>query len=373
MPRHGENIRKRKDGRWEGRYSVCEPQSGRRIIRSVYAKTYHQTKEKLLCAKKFAENTQDKEEAYQGIRFRTVAQEWLRMVENTKKYSTYTKYRLICEKHILEKLGDWHISMLDNKSFIQISQNIEAGLSSESLKKSVACVLNQIFSYAQAHYHTKTFQYSYKKQGPQHKPVEVLNHTEQARLLQCLYHEMDVYKMGVIICISTGLRLGEICALKWTDVDLNAKVLHVNTTVQRIAVKGEPKRTVLLEGEPKSIFSKREIPLSEDVVRLMTSYYNTSMIYVLNKNKPMEPRTYQYKFHNYLRTAGIEKKNFHALRHTFATNCINSGADAKSLSEILGHSDVKITLNRYVHPTLEIKRQHMNSVSAVYGQILEQQ
>lgn len=373
MARHGENIRKRKDGRWEGRYCMYDLQSGKRIVRSVYAKTYNQTREKLQSAKAFAESVYDKAQEYSGIRFHTAAQEWLCMIEHSKKHSTYTKYRLIYEKHIFEKLGDWRLATLDDDTFTTITQEIENSLSSESLKKSVACVLNQILSYAESHYHTKMFQCSYKRQGTTYKPVEALNQTEQARLLQCLYDEMDIYKMGVIVCISTGLRLGEICSLKWEDVDLNGKILHVNTTVQRIAVSGNPKRTMLMEGAPKSIFSKREIPLSEDVVRLLASYHNTSYTYVLNKNKPMEPRTYQYKFNSYLRAAGIEKKNFHALRHTFATNCINSGTDVKSLSELLGHADVKITLNRYVHPTLETKRNHMNSLSAVYGQFMKKQ
>lgn len=93
---------------------------------------------------------------------------------------------------------------------------------------------------------------------------------------------------------------------------------------------------------------------------------------MINGSRPMEPRTYQNKFQRYLQDAGISRKNFHILRHTFATNCINNGADVKSLSEILGHSDVKITLNRYVHPTIETKRRHMNSLSAIYGQYVGQ-
>jgi len=127
-----------------------------------------------------------------------------------------------------------------------------------------------------------------------------------------------------------------------------------------------------LEGEPKSIFSKREIPLADEVVKLLLPYCNGAERYVIHGNKPMEPRTYQNKFQKYLQMAGIERKNFHILRHTFATNCINSGIDIKSLSEILGHSDVKITLNCYVHPTIETKRQYINSLSVIYGQYMSQ-
>jgi len=127
-----------------------------------------------------------------------------------------------------------------------------------------------------------------------------------------------------------------------------------------------------VEGEPKSVFSKREIPLSEDIVTLLAPYHTNSVRYVVNGDRPMEPRTYQNKFHSYLKMAGVEKRNFHILRHTFATNCINSGTDIKSLSEILGHSDVKITLYRYVHPAFETKRQYMNSLSSIYGQMMGQ-
>ncbi|MBD5521775.1 MAG: site-specific integrase [Lachnospiraceae bacterium] len=193
------------------------------------------------------------------------------------------------------------------------------------------------------------------------------------KLLQYLYEEMDIYKLEIIICISTGLRLGEICALKWNDIDLQGGLLHVNTTVQRIAMNGYNTRTILLEGEPKSIFSKREIPLSDEITKLLFSYHNVGETYVINRNKPMEPRTYQNKFQKYLRLADIQKKNFHSLRHTFATNCISSGMDIKSLSEILGHSDVRITLDRYIHPTVETKRYHMNSLSEIYGQYMGRQ
>ena len=112
--------------------------------------------------------------------------------------------------------------------------------------------------------------------------------------------------------------------------------------------------------------------LSDEIIQLLHSYYHGVETYVINDDSPMDPRTYQNKFKKYLQTAGIEYRNFHSLRHTFATNCINSGADVKSLSEILGHSDVKTTLNRYMHPTIETKRQYMNSLSSIYGQYMGQ-
>lgn len=372
MARRGENIRKRKDGRWEGRYYIYEAQSDRKVVHSVYAKTYSEVKEKLSSAKMSVKFVQKEKNQNTDVAFHIVAQEWLNMIKRTKKYATYIKYRSVYEKHIKDKIKIQSFSKLDFSVFTDMFYKDEEKLLSESLKKSIACVLNQILSYAELHYHVQHLKYSYQNHSERNGSVKVLNQTEQAKLLHFLYHEIDIYKIGILICISTGLRLGEICSLKWEDVDLKRRVLYVNTTVQRISVDGRESRTILLEGNPKSIFSKREIPLSEDITKLLMSYYSPFAKYVLNRNSPMEPRTYQNKFQAYLRQAGVEKKNFHALRHTFATNCINSGTDVKSLSEILGHSDVKITLNRYVHPTLETKRMHMNSLASVYGQIMGQ-
>lgn len=194
---------------------------------------------------------------------------------------------------------------------------------------------------------------------------------EQSRLFHVLCSEIDVFKMGILLCLLTGLRLGEICSLKCSDIDLHTKTLRVNSTVQRIAVDGCGTKTILYENKPKSIYSVREIPLSEGAVRLLKAFPMDGK-YFIKGDAPMEPRTYQNKLKSYLRQAGIEHKNFHALRHTFATNCIESGMDAKSLSEILGHANVQITLNRYVHPSIALKRQQMNGLSSIYGQFVGQ-
>lgn len=370
MPRRGENIRKRKDGRWEGRYYAFKPQAGKKVIHSVYAKTYGEVKEKLSEAKantKYHEKISDVK-----VSFHLAAKEWLSAVESSRKYATYVKYRSVYEKHIQEKLDGYMLSTPDEDIFVKVFQNNMEEPMSDSLQKSVSCVLNQILTYAALNYHIRPGSCTLQKKTTVKKAVEVLSMTEQTKLLKYLYQEMDIYKLGIVLCISTGLRLGEICSLKWEDIDFSGKVLYVNTTVQRIAVEGQHSRTMLLEGEPKSFFSRRGIPLSDEITKLLFSYYDTAGTYVIKNDKPMEPRTYQNKFQKYLKNAGVEHKNFHILRHTFATNCINNGTDIKSLSEILGHSDVKITLNRYVHPTMETKRRHMNSLSFIYGQYLGQ-
>lgn len=373
MPRRGENIRKRKDGRWEGRYYVQKMENGNSIQCSVYAKSYGEVKEKLSVAKLKKERLEKGKETDIQISFSRVAEEWLAKIRVEKKHATYTKYRMIYEKYLCPKLGNVFFSQWNNDLLTNLFQSKGTAPLSYSLQKSISCVLNQILSYANFHYLVHLSPYALPRFKTDGKPVEVLNQSEQARLLQYLYQEMDIYKLGIVICISTGLRLGELCALKWRDVDLEENLLYINATVQRIAIEGYKAKTILLEGEPKSNFSRREIPLSDELTRLLLSYCHSQGEYVIRGKKPMEPRTYQNKFQKYLQSAGIKKKNFHILRHTFATNCISNGVDIKSLSEILGHSDVKITLNRYVHPTTEVKRQHMNSLSLIYGQLMGQE
>ncbi|MDE6963209.1 MAG: hypothetical protein K2P30_06225, partial [Lachnospiraceae bacterium] len=224
MPRRGENIRKRKDGRWEGRYYISELNSGKRLIRSVYAKTYTDVKEKLLKAKIAAESVNGERNMESEMQFCYAALEWLAAVENTKKHSTYIKYRSIYERHIKDNLDKMLISQLNPTIIAEVYQgNMEKPLS-DNMKREIICVLNQIFSYVESYYHIKVFRIPYQRLRKRDKPVIVLNQTEQLKLLQYLYYEMDIYKMGIIVCISTGLRLGEICSLKWKDIDLSRKV-----------------------------------------------------------------------------------------------------------------------------------------------------
>ena len=370
MARRGENIRKRKDGRWEGRYTVYGKETGCRRVHSVYAASYAEVKKRLNTAKQNADQSDAESNVALNITFQNIARKWLAEIQKSKKHSTYVKYKIIYETHLQKNIGELSVTELNGETLRTFFERKISYSISDSLQKSISCVLNQIIRYASTHYSINLAKYPTNNYHTEKKPLEILNPVQQARLLRCLYENMDRTKMGIVVCISTGLRLGEICALKWEDIDMDGKFLRVNTTVQRIAVDNAPTKTILLEGTPKSIFSKREIPLSDEVIRLLWLFYYHSEKYVIGKNRPMEPRTYQNRFRKYLAEAGIEERSFHILRHTFATNCIANGADIKSLSELLGHSDVKITLNRYVHPDMETKRQHLNAVSAVYGKYL---
>lgn len=374
MPRRGENIRKRKDGRWEARYSVYDYTTGMRKIKSIYGKTYSEVKnlrkeiERNNTIPLYEKKGTNIKVTYQ---FQQIAKEFLLVVRYTKKYSTYIKYKGICENYLLKYLDEIPIMYITKKLLIEKLEFLHdrEKQMSVSLLRSINSVLNLILDYGRVHYEIRCDRVSIEIPQMSKLPIEVFTPMEQSRLLNVLYHNMDINKFGIFICMSTGLRLGEICALKWSDINLVRKTLKVNRTVQRIAVENQSTKTALLIDEPKSIFSKREIPLADDVISLLSLFYSEHEDeFVLNGSAPLEPRTYENRFAKLLEQAGIEKRNFHILRHTFATNCINGGVDIKSLSEILGHSDVKITLNRYVHPTLEIKRNHINSLASIYGQ-----
>ena len=164
------------------------------------------------------------------------------------------------------------------------------------------------------------------------------------------------------------MRLGELCALKWTDFDFQDMTVIINRTVQRITAKGYMTKTILMETGPKSKCSNRTIPLVDEILKLL-EMIKGKQPYVFGGDRPLEPRTMQYQFKRILKEAGVDTRNFHILRHTFATNCVESGMDVKALSVILGHSDVKITLNRYVHPTMDSKRRQIGLLPDFYGQI----
>lgn len=369
MARHGENIRKRKDGRWEGRYSVPDGLTGHKQSRSVYAKTYAEVRNKLASAKKNAPVSADVMETNKKNIFHEAAEEWLETVKRQRKYSTYIKYQTIYYCYIKEKLGAIALEALTQKDVNNLAVSVDEV--SSSIHSSIKNVTNQILRFVSVKYGIPAYNFVCMVSKPASRPVETLTKTEQMKFVKCLCKEPDIYKAGILLCMSTGLRIGEICALKWSDIDFENKLLHVRRTVQRIAVTGRKTRTALLESEPKSSFSRREIPIADEIMKYLLPYRKPDG-YLFKDRKPLDPRTYQNKFAKYIRDAELHKSHFHILRHTFATNCINSGMDVKSLSEILGHADVKITLNCYVHPTMETKRNHMNTLAVIYFSVVGQ-
>lgn len=357
MPKRGENIYKRKDGRWEGRYIKNTYNSKK--YGYVYGHSYKEVKEKLFIAKTDITNPLEK-----ILTLSAISDNWLSHISNNVKESTYAKYYNIVEKHIKPNIGQTRIADFENKTVNILLINI-ADLAPKTVKD-ILMVLDCIVKYANKMFSTKIsidFNDFIPRQPP--KKIKVLTVAERLRLEKYLLGG-DLPKIGVLLALYTGVRIGELCALRWRDIDTKNGIIKINSTIQRIQdfKQMTNKKTKLIITEPKSISSKREIPLTDFLNAIIKNVYNSNpnAFFITGTEKPVEPRTMENKFKKYLKECEIENINFHALRHTFSTMCIELAFETKSLSEILGHSSVSTTLNLYAHPSIEYKRQNMKKL-----------
>lgn len=370
MARHGENIRKRKDGRWEARYPVFDPNKNRNVYRSVYGNSYA-AKEKRTAAMWKAENPADSVPCT-AVPFSRAAEEWLQETADKRKRSTYLKYRNIYRIHLEGIIGACLLSDAPKRDIPdKIYDHLSREGLSESICRSICCTARQILAYAEEKYSVCIPRIKLPESGQRTRRQKTFSRADQSRLLTAIRGKSDQFSAAVLLDLYTGMRLGELCALKWEDIDYENRTVTVNRTVQRLAVNGHATKTILMESDPKSESSRRTIPLTASVLERLW-VLKEDKPYVFGGEKPQDPRTMQYRFKKLLKEAQVDDRNFHTLRHVFATNCIENGMDAKTLSEILGHSDVKITLNRYVHPTMETKREQMDMLSDFYGRICGQ-
>lgn len=374
MSKKGENIYKRKDGRWEGRYIKSRTNNGKIVYGYVYAKTYRETKIKLLESKSSIITQPVLETILNPNKFSTVALDWFKSIKSQTKESTQNKYFNMLTHYILPSYGERTLDSI-TYDFIKSSCNrllISGGKNGKGLStKTVMDVLSIIrnilkFAIIKGMYvpcDGSSIQVKHTT-----VPMRVLSKTEQKQLCKYILAEPEPCNIGILVCLFTGLRIGEICALRWEDISFADQIIYIHHTLQRIQNQAnDEKKTKIVITTPKSSCSIRTIPIPDELSIILATYQRKSVGYLLTNddNKFMEPRTMQNRFKKVLKLSGIEAINFHALRHTFATRCIELDFDIKSLSEILGHSTVNITLNRYVHPTLELKKDNMNKLSSL--------
>ena len=200
------------------------------------------------------------------------------------------------------------------------------------------------------------------------KKIEKISDEEQRKLVAFLKKHLSLTALGIMISLYMGLRIGELCGLTWADVDLDNKVLYVRRTVQRISSGGiGNKKTKIVISTPKSDSSFRMIAIPDFLIEYFKIFKGEDQNYILSgSEKIVEPRAYQYRYKKILSDANAENHTYHQLRHTFATNCIQNGFDVKTLSKILGHQSVGITLNRYVHPDFVHERMLINKLSLLF-------
>lgn len=360
MARRGNNIYKRKDGRYEGRVHVGYHENGKIRYKSVYARTLTEVKYKMT---EIYSIIQEKQPNVVKLTFRDAAQQWLLSAKLRVKPSSYANYQNIVNKHLLPALGGAYMMNLTtakiNNFILQKLHsgrlNGKGGLSTKTVRD-IMTVFRSISSYAAKEYNIREIYFTMPK--TEQKKIEVLNTDERNRLAFYLKENMNRTNAAVLLCLFTGLRVGELCGLQWRDIDLKNGMISVSRTVQRVNLSGTSK---VIVGSPKSRSSARSIPIPEFVTATLTSIKGTEDTYLITGTaKPIEPRTMQNRFHKILKECGLRNINFHILRHTYATVCIEHGFDSKTLSELLGHADASITLNRYVHSSMQMKRDYVS-------------
>lgn len=359
MARRGENIYKRKDGRWEGRVPDGYV-GGKKKYRSIYAKSYSELKVKM---KDYNPVEKEKKELLMSDVFRI----WLKERKYTWKQSTYACYTQLVENQINPIIGDiplmdFNSSMLSD--FINRKKTNKCEEISDAYLKNMTHVIIQAMNYMK-----NVYKYDVSIPNIITKSEEVndmkLPSEESLKKLDRYLRDNseDSTCLGILLCRYTGLRIGEICALRWTDIDMDKGVIHVRRTMQRVKIFEDGKeRSQILITVPKTKYSNREIPIPGPMKELINKYEGDKGGYLIQGRKMpyAEPRTVQYRFRSILDKCEITPFNFHMLRHLFATKCIALGFDINSLSEILGHSNVQTTLNLYVHSSNERKHTLMN-------------
>lgn len=371
MPRKGENIYKRKDGRWEGRF-IKEHINGRAIYGYVYGHSYSEVKQK---QRKEATDTRRTSLPQKESDLTNALACWMQTVRPRIKESTYARYDFLIRRHILPELGS---EKLSNLSEVRIGQWTAAlqctgrldgngGLSAKSIGDLLTILKSSLSLATRNGYEV---QCDFKRIGVKqtNREMRVLSVEEQQCLERQLLPSQNPVHFAIILSLYTGLRIGEVCALRWEHIDFEKKCIHVLRTVQRIRNTEESplQKTKIIITEPKSYRSIRTVPLPKCLLEIASLLRCDPTYYLLTgrADKLMEPRTLQNHFKRIVKVASIPSVSYHALRHTFATRCIESGADVKTLSELLGHTNVMITLNRYVHSNEDRKRQCIECMEA---------
>lgn len=360
MAKRGSNIYKRKDGRFEGRVPVGYYDDGRKKYKSVYARTLSEVKEKMSMIYSIKQNYSV---SATKIRVMDVAEQWLVSAKLRVKASSYANYKNIVIKHILPTLGNEYISNLTTAKLDQFiyyklnngQLNGKGGLSAKTVRD-IMTVYRSIEKYATREYEIKETHFTMPKS--EKRNLDILNNAERKRLEQYLMYNITESNLAILLCLFTGLRIGELCGLKWSDIDFDNAIVSVRRTVQRINNCGSSE---VIISSPKSKTSVRDVPIPEFLIDVLKMNKKASELFIITGTpKPTEPRTMQNRFKSILKVCGIRNVNFHLLRHTYATVCIEHGFDPKTLSEILGHADASITLNRYVHSSMQLKKNYVS-------------
>ena len=324
---------------------------------------------------KIARNVHDQNERKnkKAAMFNEVANEWLTVKSVSVKTSTYARYRASLDLHILpyfknraaDKVTTVAISEFANEKLKNGRLDKKGGLATSTVR-GMLTIIKSVLGFA---LETKKIKspviVPYPKDRDQGRGIRVLSMEEQNRLESHWTRDATARNLGAMLCLYTGIRVGELCALLWEDISIERGMITINKTMQRVkGDSGNGSKTKIEVGSPKSRSSVRSVPIPKFLADLIKERSKGRHGFFLSPENGgiTEPRAMQYHFERTLKILNIPDANFHALRHTFATRCVEAGVDSKSLSDMLGHSCVSITLNRYVHSSFERKRECMRKL-----------
>lgn len=369
MARRGENIYKRKDSRWEARLLI---QKGK--YRYFYGKTYKEAKLKM---RLFQENIKihKEKQAEQKTNAYVLFEGWLQkqVTLNNVKPLTYESYYHCMHKHIMPFFQNEQTNRITIETVSQFTKTVsENELLADTSKKKIFTIFKiALREILKDELNSASILAAVKSPKLETREVEIFSIKEQRSLEAAALQSQDQRALGIILCLYTGIRLGELCALTWGDIDWDSGFMSITKTVSRVKTfKQDTKKTELVVGTPKSRNSMRKIPVPEFLLKLVQHRKlwekNEDAFVLSGKETPIDPRIFQKLYKKLLVEAHLRDRKFHAIRHTFATRGLELGVDIKTISEILGHSNVSITLNIYVHSLIEQKKAAMEKYNAMH-------
>ncbi len=292
-----------------------------------------------------------------SITYNNILDFWLNSKSNIKIQSKLN-YKHLISLYLKDKIGNININKITKENIKIFLISLKDRIAISTQKKLVYIIKNSL-AYAYNNKYCDYIDLSDIKFKLPKKAIFILSKEEQTLLESILKEKINIRKTCLLICLYTGLRVGEICGLKWEDIDFSNKSLIIKRTIQRIKNTNydSKNKTVLMESTPKSETSKRIIPIPNFIINILKNFQQKDNYFLLsNSEKLYDPRYLESFYSRMLKKCNIKNNKFHTLRHTFATRSIESKMDIKTLSEILGHSSVEITLKLYVHPTYEMKK-----------------
>lgn len=291
---------------------------------------------------------------------------WCEQKKLYVKQSSFATYVLLMEKHVLPVFGD-EVSVKEAQAQAFVIDLLNSGLKTKSVKD-IVLVLKMLLRFSSALQGMPIFQWKlYYPTSETKTVIDILSPHDHRKLMQFLLQNISFKNIGIYICLTAGLRIGEICALKWRDIDVKAGIITVQRTLERIYFREKGVwASKVVSGAPKTESSCREVPMTRDLLRIIRPLHrimNPESFVITGREQPIEPHSYRIYFRNICRKLHLPAIRFHGLRHSFATRCIESGCDYKTVSALLGHAQIGTTLNLYVHPDLEQKKRCIDRLS----------